>query len=213
MTWQELTHPDDLDVDVAMVAEVLAGRRDGYRLMKRFVGKSGNVVWADLSVTIVRAKDGRDPYFITQIVDVTDRHVAEQQLAQREQLLRVVLDHSPDPTFRLGADGIIDYVNQASSTRRGSRRSAGSAARSRGWATRGPLRPLVRLLPSGAHDGVPDSFEIGLDTTRGHRWAEASVAPEIAADGAVAHVVVTLRTSRDGIAQRRTCSGSRRATP
>ena len=194
MTWQELTHPDDLDVDVAMVAEVLAGRRDGYRLMKRFVGKSGNVVWADLSVTIVRAKDGRDPYFITQIVDVTDRHVAEQQLAQREQLLRVVLDHSPDPTFRLGADGIIDYVNQGIVDASGipAERWVGSTIEGMGYPA-----DLSALWSDYCRQvlttGVPDSFEIGLDTTRGHRWAEASVAPEIAADGAVAHVVVTLR--------------------
>lgn len=71
-SWQELTHPDDLDVDEALAAAVIAGERDTYRLLKRYLRPDGSVVWGDLAVACVREDSGAVKYFISQIADVTD---------------------------------------------------------------------------------------------------------------------------------------------
>ena len=194
LTWQELTHPDDLEKDLGLVAEVLSGAREGYRVLKRYLDGAGNVVWGDLSVAIVREPDGAGRYFISQIVDVTDRHIAEQQLAEREELLRVVLDNSPDATLRFDADLRIEYVNQGVVDASGipSSRWVGST-----FADMGFPKDLTAMWADHCHrvfvSEVPEKFELGIDLPRGHRWAEASLAPELATDGSVAHVVATLR--------------------
>src|SRR5256885_15594887 len=54
-SFQELTHPDDIDADVALLGELLDGRRSQHNLEKRFLHADGHVVWARLAVTLVRS--------------------------------------------------------------------------------------------------------------------------------------------------------------
>lgn len=63
-TWQELTHPEDLDVDLAHVDDVLHDRIQDYRLLKRFLKPDGTLVWGDLSVSCVRNADRTVRHFV-----------------------------------------------------------------------------------------------------------------------------------------------------
>ena len=114
-TWQAMTHPEDLDADLALVTDVLEGRRDSYRLRKRYLRPDGAVVWGDLAVAGVRDTDGRFLYFISQIVDVSDTVIATHQLTSERAMLRTTLDGLLDPHVLLdavrGSDGIItDFI-------------------------------------------------------------------------------------------------------
>ena len=71
-SWQELTHPDDLDVDLDFFTQALAGELDQYRLVKRYLRPDGSVVWGDLSVSTVRDAKGAVLHFVAQIVDMSD---------------------------------------------------------------------------------------------------------------------------------------------
>jgi len=85
-TFQEITHPDDLDADLALVDDVLAGRRSSYQMYKRYLRSDGRVIWALLSVSLATDEDGRPLHFISQIQDVTERKELEEQLrTQAEQ--------------------------------------------------------------------------------------------------------------------------------
>jgi PAS domain S-box-containing protein len=75
-SFQDITHPDDLDDDLALAADVLAGRRRSYQLEKRYLHAHGGLVWVRLSVALVRDEAGAPLYFISQIEDVTERRVA-----------------------------------------------------------------------------------------------------------------------------------------
>ena len=66
-----MTHPEDLEADLKLVSDVIDGKRDTYRLTKRYLRPNGDVVWGDLSVSAVRTTDGRVRFFLSQIVDVT----------------------------------------------------------------------------------------------------------------------------------------------
>lgn len=57
-TFQELTHPDDLDLDMQHVRALLAGEISSYRLEKRYVRKDGMTVWGLLAVALVQATEG-----------------------------------------------------------------------------------------------------------------------------------------------------------
>lgn len=80
-SWQDLTHPDDLDVDLDFAEQAVAGELDQYRLVKRYLRPDGAVVWGDLSVSAVRDERGEVLHFVSQIVDLTEL-MSDQQRAQ-----------------------------------------------------------------------------------------------------------------------------------
>lgn len=88
MTWAELTHPGDLDADVAQFERVLAGEIDAYSMEKRFVRKNGEVLWTALSVGCVRKPDGCVNYTVALFQDISDRkRLEEERLYLQHKLL------------------------------------------------------------------------------------------------------------------------------
>ena len=111
-SWQTLTHPDDVEVDQALVADVLAGRIESCFLRKRFLRPDGSVVWGDLSVSCVRDEQGNFRHFVTQIVDVTAQLAAEHALRASEEQYRLLVEESSDFLLRTqGTEGIIHWVS------------------------------------------------------------------------------------------------------
>ena len=95
-TWQELTHPDDLDEDSQFVQDLLDGRRDSYRLVKRYLRPDGQIVWGDLSVAAVRDPHGRVRHFVSQILDVTESRRREDVVRQTAERFQQLAEHSAD---------------------------------------------------------------------------------------------------------------------
>ena len=87
LTFQQITHPDDLAEDLALVQETLAGRRSSYRLRKRYLHADGHVVHGDLSVALLRDAGRRPIHFISQILDVTEAHEYAERLAETSRAL------------------------------------------------------------------------------------------------------------------------------
>jgi diguanylate cyclase (GGDEF)-like protein/PAS domain S-box-containing protein len=83
LTFQEITHPDDLDADLSLLTDCLEGRRRSYRIDKRYIAADGRIVWGALTVVIVHAPRDRPRYFVSQIVDVTADRIREADLARQ----------------------------------------------------------------------------------------------------------------------------------
>ncbi|MBK1817103.1 PAS domain S-box protein [Luteolibacter yonseiensis] len=79
-TFQDITHPDDLDIDLAHMQSVIDGKAPSYQMQKRYLDKEGRLVWVLLSVSLVRDADGKPLHFISQIQDITERRRAEASL-------------------------------------------------------------------------------------------------------------------------------------
>jgi PAS domain S-box-containing protein len=71
MTYQSITHPDDVDADVALARRLVAGESDQYRMENRFVHKRGHTVWVLLTVSLVRDVAGQPVHFIGQAAEIT----------------------------------------------------------------------------------------------------------------------------------------------
>ncbi|HET7691247.1 MAG TPA: PAS domain S-box protein, partial [Nocardioidaceae bacterium] len=80
MTFRDITHPDDLEADLAQLDELVAGRIDSYQLEKRYFHASGAVVWVLLAVSLVRSEDRTPLYFVAQIQDITERKRQQEAL-------------------------------------------------------------------------------------------------------------------------------------
>lgn len=153
--FQTLTHPDDLHTDLALLGDLLAGRREHYHMEKRYLGKAGNLVWGRLSVSLVRTESGEPLHFVSQIQDVTAQRLSGQQLRESEQRTRVTLDAVADMVLTLDLHGGIQYAN-AAATRALAGEGAEALAGSRlqevmelttEYAPRSPLDVAVLLDP------------------------------------------------------------------
>ncbi len=103
LDFQHITHPDDLDADLALMRQLTNGRIDHYKIEKRYITKQGAVIWIGLTVGQQRSPDGKTAYFISVIEDISERrrdaeHITaltanlEAQVAQRTQQLRQMVD-------------------------------------------------------------------------------------------------------------------------
>lgn len=79
-TFQQITHADDLDADLESMRLMLGGEIGPLSTTKRYVHKSGAIVWIRLTVSVTSKADGKPDYFIAVIEDITEAHQAEAQL-------------------------------------------------------------------------------------------------------------------------------------
>lgn len=113
LTFQQLTHPLDLDKDLQALQPLIDGQADEYTLEKRYLRKDGTTLWARLSVAIVRSADSA--YFISVIHDISQQRAIRQQLAENELRFRTLLDNTPQIAIQgYNADGTTIYWNKAS---------------------------------------------------------------------------------------------------
>ncbi len=91
-TWQELTPPQFLQVDLDNTIELLSGRLDTYRTTKQFIRADGRLVWVDLSASSLRGSSGDVQYIVAQGVNITEEVEAQERLAQRERENRILAD-------------------------------------------------------------------------------------------------------------------------
>lgn len=80
--FESLTHPDDLALNMEYVRQTLEGAAQTYQLEKRYVHKDGHIVWAWLSVSLVRDADGTPKYFVSQIQDITARKQVDRMKSE-----------------------------------------------------------------------------------------------------------------------------------
>ncbi|MGE9549645.1 diguanylate cyclase [Erwinia amylovora] len=89
MNFQQITHPDDQDVDLVQVNALLRGEIETYSLEKRYFHKDGQIVWALLAVSLVRDSEQLPLYFIFQIEDFSDLKKTEE--VNRRLMQRITL--------------------------------------------------------------------------------------------------------------------------
>lgn len=113
-TFQDITHPDDLDIDLAYVRQVLAGEIQSYTLEKRYFRKDGAIVWINLSVSLVRGADGAPDYFISVIEDITERKRTEAALGESTRKLGSIVNSLSGFVYRClnAPDWPTEYVSQ-----------------------------------------------------------------------------------------------------
>ena len=80
LTFQDITHPEDLKKDLGLLTEVIEGNRNSYSMEKRYFHAKGHIVHVILTVTAVKDINGNLLHFISQIVDISSRMNAEEKL-------------------------------------------------------------------------------------------------------------------------------------
>ena len=86
MPFTAVTHPEDCAKDLELYQQVLLGAREGYQLEKRYLRKDGRLVWARLSVSVVRESSGHVKFAIAMVEDVTERRNLETQIIEAQKM-------------------------------------------------------------------------------------------------------------------------------
>ena len=105
--WKKITHPGDLQEDIANLARVNSGEIDHYQMKKRYIRSDGSVVWVNMILTSVSTEDKDHPQNLCMIEDITERINNEEKI----RILSNAIDQSPVSVVITDRNGNIEYVN------------------------------------------------------------------------------------------------------
>lgn len=90
LTFMDFTHPEDLEKDLTLNRELLEGKRDSFRIEKRYVRKGGDPLWVDITVSLVRDAAGQPQFTFSMVQDIHERKRAEQELQLLQSLTQAI---------------------------------------------------------------------------------------------------------------------------
>jgi len=96
-SFQDITHPEDLEADLSELAKLLSGETNSYMMEKRYFHRDGGIVPAMLAVSMVKDKFGKPKHFISQVEDISERKRAEQWQQHYADTLSLIMAEAPTP--------------------------------------------------------------------------------------------------------------------
>ncbi|MCF7785053.1 MAG: PAS domain S-box protein [Prosthecobacter sp.] len=107
LNFQDITHADDLDLDLAYVQKMLRHEIKTFQMEKRYLHQSGAVVWVLLTVSMVDDKQGEPAFFVSQMQDITDRKKADQRIQQLNRLYAMLSGINETIVREKGAEAML----------------------------------------------------------------------------------------------------------
>ena len=112
-TWPEVTHPEDVQADLAQFRKLIAGEISSYELGKRFVRKDGETVPTNLSVSCVRGPTGAVELLLALVQDISEQKRAEEALRGAEGRYRGIFENATEAITQTTPDGRYLTANPA----------------------------------------------------------------------------------------------------
>ncbi|MFC5455475.1 PAS domain S-box protein [Prosthecobacter fluviatilis] len=135
LTFNDVTHKDDLDIGLSFISKSQAGGPKTMRTEKRYLHKDGHVIWALLSTAVIDDAHEHGAYLISHIQDITKR----KRLEQKQTELASIVESSDDAIIGKTLEGVVTSWN------RGAEKIFGYTAEE------AIGQPLLMLLPPERH--------------------------------------------------------------
>jgi PAS domain S-box-containing protein len=147
LTFSDITHPDDVDAGLRLARKVFAGELRSFSIDKRYVRKSGEVIWVGLTVSVIRDDAGRPLKGLGIVQDISERRaaldLAEDELERLARDHDRILEFARDGIYHVDERGIIAFANPA-------------AAEMLGWSAEELVgKPAHELFHHTRPDGSP----------------------------------------------------------
>ncbi|HKP96878.1 MAG TPA: PAS domain S-box protein [Fibrobacteria bacterium] len=102
LSFQDITHPEDLENDLRHLRRLMAGEIPTYNIEKRYIRKDGRPIWVNLTVGLERDPGtGKPEWFVSIIEDITVRKAAEAALLEKEAFLQSIYQGVEEAIFVL----------------------------------------------------------------------------------------------------------------
>lgn len=111
MEYTAITHPDDIPIEDAMDADMIAGDRYSYQIEKRHIHKDGHIIWTRLTASRSTGPEQSGRFAIGMVEDITEQKQAEEALRQSEQRYRQLAETSPLSICIVDSDGHVVVAN------------------------------------------------------------------------------------------------------
>ncbi len=109
LTWQDITHPDDISLGGDNVERLLRRLASSFSLEKRYRRKDGSFVWAHLNVALIRDGGGEPQHLVSVVKDISARKRAEEEL----RVKNAALESSLNAVAIADLEGRLTYVNHS----------------------------------------------------------------------------------------------------
>jgi len=180
LTFQDLTHPDDVGEDLEHIRGLLEGEAAAYEKEKRYLRRDGTVVWVHLSVSLMRSPHGEPLYFISQVLDISARKCAEEALRFSEAKFAGIVSLSNDAIISVDEEQRITLFNRG-------------AERIYGYSAEEVLEQPLTLL-------IPERFRAG-HTAHLHAFGITEVPSRSMAERGTARIVGRRKGGEEFVAE------------
>ncbi|WP_013321493.1 PAS domain S-box protein [Gloeothece verrucosa] len=106
LTFEDITHPDDLETNLAALEQMLKGEYSTYQVEKRYLHQEGRLIWAISSVSLIKDQDHLPLYYVVQIQDISERHKLDRM---KDEFISIVSHELRTPLTAIrGSLGILE---------------------------------------------------------------------------------------------------------
>jgi PAS domain S-box-containing protein len=112
MKFQDLIHPDDLEISLNEFKRLLSGEISSFRMEKRYIRKDDKIIWGDLSTTAVRNENGEIRHLLIYIQNITKSKNAELELKKSQDKYKELVDNARSIIIKQDPAGIITFFNE-----------------------------------------------------------------------------------------------------
>ncbi len=109
--WKEISYSEDIEKTSSIIRDLQEGKIKRARFEKRYIHKSGSIVWADVSTYLQQDQEDTPQYFITSINNITEQKQAEAELRASEEQLRTTLNSIGDGVITMDSEGMVRQMN------------------------------------------------------------------------------------------------------
>jgi PAS domain S-box-containing protein len=111
LTWRQITHEDDIDLEVAHIENVLAGKITD-PIEKRYLHKNGQAVNVLLNLAAIFDSERRPLYLIAQFQNITQIKTAQAALKEREERYRKFFEGNLSGIYLADPEGRVIICNE-----------------------------------------------------------------------------------------------------
>lgn len=112
MTFKSFTHPDYISDDEVALMRLVAGELAVYHTEKRYINRSGSILWGSTTVNIIRNNTGEVQFFLAMVEDITSRKIVEEKLERSLSVQRATLESTADGILVVDDKGKIVQYNK-----------------------------------------------------------------------------------------------------
>ncbi len=109
----KFVYNEDVEKGKNQIKAMVTGEISTYSFEQRYLNQNRQVVWANITASVVRDLAGKPKYFIQVVQDISDRRKAEFALEYSESRYRAIVEHQTELVCRFFLDGTLIFVNDA----------------------------------------------------------------------------------------------------